>query len=122
MSHSNRMRWWSLFGVSLLVVCAWPPHDDKSLALKFVNWAVDPSGELPVLPDVLELGQGDDPAAVEAHDRQTQQYDALYLKGGWTRKRLELKVVRDPFNPATERQILTLIGVATAFGFWRLRP
>jgi hypothetical protein len=118
---TGEARWWLLFFAALLVVCAWPPHDDKSLAMKFVNWAVDPTGALPVLPDALAIGQGDDPAAVEAHDRQTQQYDALYLKGGWTRRRLELKVAGDPFNPATERQILMLIGLATAIGFWRLR-
>ena len=61
-----------------------------------------------------------DPDAVAAHDLQTQQYDALYLKGGWTRRRLELKVARDPINPSTERQVLTGIGVLTAFVVWRL--
>jgi hypothetical protein len=48
-----------------------------------------------------------------------QQYDALYLKGGWTRRRLDLKVAGDPFNPATERQVLTGIGVLTALLAWR---
>ena len=57
--------------------------------------------------------------AVAAHDQQTQQYDALYLKGGWTRRRLLLKVAGDPFNPATERQLLTAIAVVTAFVVWR---
>jgi hypothetical protein len=85
-----------------------------------VNWAVDPTDQLPTLPDQLGLGAGDDPDAVSAHDLQTQQYDALYLKGGWTRRRLELKVARDPFNPATERQLLTAIGVMTALVVWRL--
>jgi hypothetical protein len=46
-------------------------------------------------------------------------YDELYVKGGWTRTRLELKVASDPFNPATERQVLTGIGVLTAFLVWR---
>ena len=106
--------------VALLVVCAWPPGDDKSLAVKFVNWVVDPRGELPILPDQLALGMGDDPDAVYARDLQVQKYDALYLKGGWTRKRLELKVARDPFNPATERQVLTGLAVVTALLAWRL--
>src|SRR5215468_8384905 len=121
MRPAGKLQWSFLFVVALFVVVAWPPHDDKSLALKFVNRAVDPTGALPVLPDALALGQGDDPAAVESHHRQTQQYDALYLKGGWTRTRLHLKVANDPFNPATERQILTLIGVATALAIWKLR-
>jgi hypothetical protein len=29
----------------------------------------------------------------------TQQYDALYLEGGWMRMRLELKVADDPIDP-----------------------
>jgi hypothetical protein len=56
---------------------------------------------------------------VAANDLQTQQYDALYLKGGWTRRRLELKVARDPIDPSTEQQLLTAIGVLTAFVIWR---
>ena len=56
---------------------------------------------------------------MNAHDLRVQQYDALYLKGGWTRKRLELKVARDPFNPSTERQLLTGLAVVTAFLTWR---
>jgi len=107
-------RWWTLIGVALLVVFVWPPGEDRSLAAKFVNWVVDPRDALPVLPPQLGLGLGDDPDAVAAHDMETQRYDALYLKGGWTRRRLELKVARDPFNPSTERQLLTAIGVVIA--------
>jgi hypothetical protein len=46
-------------------------------------------------------------------------YDELYAKGGWTRRRLELKVASDPFNAATERQLLVSVGVLTAFLVWR---
>jgi hypothetical protein len=113
-------QWWMIAIVALFVVCAWPPGDDRSLAAKLVNWAVDPTGALPILPDQLALGQGDDPDAVSARDLQVQQYDALYLKGGWTRRRLELKVARDPFNPATERQLLVGLAVVTALLAWRL--
>ena len=120
MWHPNNAQWWLLLVCSLLVVAAWPPRDDKSLAAKFVNWAVDPANELPILPDQLALGQGDDPDKVHAHDMQVQQYDALYLKGGWTRTRLELKVAGDPFNPGTSRQVLTVAAVAIGFLVWRL--
>jgi hypothetical protein len=113
-------QWWTLLVVALLLVAAWPPADDRSLAVKFVNWAVDPSDRLPVLPGPFEVGEGDDLEAVNAHDLQTRMYDELYEKGGWTRMRLELKVARDPFNAATERQILTGIGVVAAFLSWRL--
>ena len=114
-------QWWLLVCVVLFVVCAWPPQDDRSLAAKFVNWAVDPTDALPVLPDQLALGLGDDPDAVAAHDMVVQQYDTLWAKGGWTRKRLELKVARDPFNPSTERQLLTAIAVLTALVAWKIK-
>jgi hypothetical protein len=111
--------WWCVVIVALLVIAVWPPAEDPSLVVKFVNWIVDPRDELPVLPDQLALGLGDDPDAVAARDMQVQQYDALYLKGGWTRRRLELKVARDPFNPSTERQILLGVAVITALIAWR---
>ena len=113
-------QWWILLVVALLIVAAWPPAADRSLAVKFVNWAVDPYDRLPVLPGPFEVGEGDDLETVNAHDLQTRMYDELYEKGGWTRMRLELKVARDPFNAATERQILTGIGVVAAFLSWRL--
>jgi hypothetical protein len=108
-----------LLTVALLIVALWPPSADRSLGLKFVNWAVDPGDGLPTLPGPLAFGQGDDPETVEAHDLQTRMYDELYQKGGWTRTRLELKVARDPFNPSTERQILIAIGVVAALLTWR---
>jgi hypothetical protein len=106
------------FGV--LLVCLWPPGHDRSLVVKIVNWAVDPHDELPVLPEPFAPGAGDDPDAVAAHDAQVQAYDARYLQGGWMRRRLELKVARDPFDVATERQVLLALGVVTAFLFWRV--
>ena len=119
MWQPNNVQWWMLAVVTLLIVCAWPPQDDRSLAMKIVNWAVDPDGTLPVLPDPLALGHGDDPDAVAEHDVQVQRYDEMYLKGGWMRKRLELKVARDPFAPATERQVLALLAVVTVLLVWR---
>lgn len=117
--RATSFQWWFLTTVALLIVFLWPPRDHKSLALKFVNWVVDPRDELPILPDQLPLGSGDDPAAVAIHDIQTQQHDALYQKGGWTRMRLELKVASDPLDPSTERQLLTGVAVVTAFLGWR---
>jgi len=113
-------RWGAVGLVALLLVAAWPPQGDRSLAAKFVNWAVDPAGHLPVLPDPLPLGLGDDPEAVETHDAEARLYDDMYRQGGWTRRRLELKVARDPFNPSTTRQVLTGFAVLTALYAWRL--
>jgi hypothetical protein len=119
MPKSANVQWWVLLVTALFIVVLWPPSDDRSLAMKFVNWAVDPSDTLPTLPGPLSLGQSDDPAAVDAHDLQTRMYDELYDKGGWTRRRLELKVAGDPFNSATERQLLVAFGVLIAFVVWR---
>jgi len=119
MWQANNRQWWILLVVALLLVSLWPPAEDRSLALKFVNWIVDPADSLPTLPSPLTFGQSDDYAAVEAHDLQTRMYDELYAKGGWTRRRLELKVAGDPFNAATERQLLVGVGVLTAFLVWR---
>jgi hypothetical protein len=121
MWQPNNTQWWALVVVAMLIVVLWPPRDDRSLAMKFVNWAVDPRNDLPTLPDQLGFGVGDDPDAVYRHDLQVQQYDALYLQGGWTRLRLQLKVAGDPFNPATERQLLVGLGALTALVAWRWR-
>jgi hypothetical protein len=56
------------------------------------------------------------------HDQMVRNYDEMYGKGGWSRMRLELKVAQDPFNPGTERQLLTALGVVAAFLVWRRRP
>ncbi len=117
--RTSGFRWWLLLVVALLIVFLWPPADSKSLALKFVNWAVDPWDDLPTLPPPLPLGVGDDPQAVEIHDIQTQQYDAVYQRGGWSRTRLTLKVADDPLEPSTERQILTALAVVAVFLGWR---
>jgi hypothetical protein len=115
----SSFRWWLLLIAALLIVFLWPAGDSKSLALKFVNWAVDPWDGLPTLPTPLPLGAGDDPQAVEIHDIKTQQYDAVYQRGGWSRARLTLKVADDPLDPSTERQILTALAVIAAFLGWR---
>ena len=103
----------------VLLVCLWPPGNDRSLALRLVNWAVDPRNELPVLPPPFAPGAGDDPDAVAEHDAQVLAYDARYARGGWTRRRLQLKVARDPFDAAAERQVLLALGIVAAFLLWR---
>ena len=112
----------ALLAIVLFVIVFWPPDRDRSLAAKMVNWAVDPRGELTVLPPQLGYGMGDDPIAVEERDAVVRRYDALYRGGGWTRTRLRLKVARDPLNPATERQLLLALGAIGAFVVWRRTP
>jgi hypothetical protein len=88
--------------------------------MKFLNWAADPRGELPVLPAQLGYGVGDDPHAVEERDAQVRRYDELYNRGGWTKMRLELKVADDPLTPATERQLLLAVAAVAVFAVWQL--
>jgi hypothetical protein len=120
--QTTRTGWWLLLVVFLGIVVAWPPDGDKSLLMKAVNWAVDPSGTLPTLPPQLGMGVGDDPEAVESRDAQVRAYDTLYGQGGWTRRRLRLKVAGDPFNKSTTRQLLLAGGVIAAFIVWRKQP
>jgi hypothetical protein len=115
----SNLQWWILVIVALLVVFVWPPSGDKSLAAKFVNWAVDSQNALPVLPDRLALGMGDDTDAVQRERPAHAAVRRAVPQGGWTRKRLELKVAGDPLSPSTERQPLTGIAALTAFLVWR---
>ena len=107
----------------VLLVCLWPPGNERSLAVRFVNWTVDPRDDLPVLPPPFALGAGDDPDAVAEHDAQVQAYDARSAQGGWMRRRLALKVARDPFDAPAERQVLLALGIVAVFVLWRIsRP
>jgi hypothetical protein len=110
---------WIVLAIALFVIGAWPPANDRSLMLKCVNWAVDPRGELPVLPPQLGYGVGDDPRAVEERDALVRRYDDLYNQGGWTKARLKLKVADDPLNPATERQLLLAAAAVAVFAVSR---
>lgn len=115
----TKFQWSFLLVAALIIVCLWPPGDDKSLAIKFVKWVVDPGDVLPAPPAPLPLGVGDDPYAVEIHDIEMQQYNELYQRGGWSRLRLELKNAEEPLDPSTERQLLTAMAVVIAFLAWR---
>jgi hypothetical protein len=120
MRRLTNLQWWCLTLAAVFIVSAWPPDNGKSLAMKVVNWAVDPWSELPVLPPQLGLGAGDDVEAVNARDAVVRQYDELYMQGGWTRRRLLLKVAGDPFDASTTRQLLTGLGVLSLLLAWRL--
>jgi hypothetical protein len=113
-------QWRIIWPVALLLVAAWPSDQDRSLVMKAVNYLVDPTGSLPILPGPLAMGLGDDADAVDAHDAMTMEYERLYATSWWMRTRLELKVAPDPFNPSTERQLLMGFGVIAALLVWRL--
>jgi hypothetical protein len=110
---------WLVLVIVLGVIAAWPPDNDKSLAMKFVNWTVDPWRQLPILPPQLGFGVGDDPVEVEERDAEVRRYDDFYNRGGWTRTRLELKVANDPLNRSTTRQVLLAVAAIALFAVWR---
>lgn len=111
--------WWLLLAIALVVISAWPPDGDRSLALKLITLAVDPGDSLPVMPPELTGGYGDDVRIVEIRDAMVRRYDEMYNRGGLTRLRMQLKVAADPFPPSTERQVLLVFGVVAAFLVWR---
>lgn len=112
---ARRASTWPLFLAALLIVGAWPPANGRSLVMKIVNVAVDPTDSLPVLPPQLGYGLSDDVRAVEERDAMVRAYDEAYDRDALTRMRLELKVARDPFDVSTERQLLLVFGVLTAY-------
>ena len=110
---------WMIGGVAALVIIAWPPEQDRSVALKAVNWLADPANTLPTLPGPLAPGLDDDADAVTAHDTEMAEYDRLFASSKTMQIRLRLKVAADPLNSSTERQVLTALGVLTGIGIWQ---
>jgi hypothetical protein len=115
----SNIQGWMIGGVAALVIIAWPPGQDRSLALKAVNWLADPADTLPTLPGPLAPGLDDDADAVTAHDTEMAEYDRLFSSSPTMRIRLRLKVAADPFNSSTERQVLTALGVLAGIGIWQ---
>lgn len=106
---------WVLLATALLIVAVWPPDKDRSLLVKAVNWSVDPGNTLPVLPPQLGFGLSDDVQAVEMRDSMVRRYDEYFNRDAVTRLRLQAKVAEDPFNAASERQLLLAFGIVVAF-------
>jgi hypothetical protein len=120
MWQPNRAQWRVIWVVAILLILAWPSADGHSLAVKSVRWLADPQNELPVMPDPLPMGLGDDGDAVAEHDRQMQEYYEFYEGSSMNRLRLRLKGMEEPLAPGTERQLLVGLAVLAALGVWKL--
>jgi hypothetical protein len=120
MWQPNRAQWSIIWTVAVVIVLCWPPSAGRSLAVKAINWAVDPAGTLPVMPAPLPMGLDDDGDAVAAHDTLEAEYFRRRDGSAATRWRMELKSAADPFDPTTERQLLVGLLVAGALTVWRL--
>jgi hypothetical protein len=116
----NTAQWWIIWVVAVLLILGWPPDQGRSLAMKAANWLADPTGALPLQPDPLPIGLDDNGDAVAEHDALEAEYYRQYESSRVTRLRMRLKVAADPFDPTTERQILTGIGILSTLAVWRL--
>jgi hypothetical protein len=116
----NPAQWRVIWIVALLLILSWPPSDGRSLGMKMVNWLSDPKDSLPPLPEPLPIGLSDNGDAVAEHDAQAAEYYRQYTSSSVTRWRMKLKDAGDPFDAATERQILVSIGILSALLVWRL--
>jgi hypothetical protein len=120
MWQPNRAQWSIIWTVAALLVLAWPPDAGRSLAVKIVNWVVDPTGALPALPPPLPMGLDDNGDAVAAHDTQESEYYRVRDRSRTLRWRMDLKTAGEPLDPSTERQLLVGVAVLSALGVWRL--
>lgn len=75
---------------------------------------------LPHLPEQFSLEDGEDPAAVMAHDSQEADYERAYANSRLLRLRIRLRDMPDPFEPSTQQQILAALAVLGGLLIWRL--
>jgi hypothetical protein len=118
MWQPNTAQWRLIWTVAILLILAWP-EQNQSLAIKAINWGVDPFQTLPRTPSPLAPGLGDDMPAVQEHDAEEAAYYYMYSSSRISRLRLQLRDLRDPLEPSTERQILVGLAILVALSIWR---
>jgi len=115
----NSRQWWLIWPLAIFVLLAWPA-ENGSLAVKGVRWLADPRGTLPHLPAPLAMELDDNADAVAEHDAQEAEYYRVTASSGWARTRLRLKDVNDPFDPATQRQVIVGIALIGVLLVWKI--
>ena len=120
MWQPNSSQWRVIWVLAALLVLFWPNQQNRSLALKAVNWAADPTNKLPHPPNNFTMEDGEDTEVVEAHDIQEAEYERVYASSGLQGIRLRLRDMEDPFDPSTEQQVLAAIAVLGGLLIWRL--
>ncbi len=88
--------------------------------MKALNWLADPGDSLPAMPNPLPIGLDDNGDAVAEHDAQESEYYRAYQSSRMTQLRMKLKIAGDPFQAATQRQLLVGIAIIAALVIWRL--
>lgn len=109
-----------IWAVTLLLLLGWPPDRGRSLGLKLVAWAADPTRALPRMPPPLPRSLDDNGDAVAVHDAEEAEFYRVYAGSPLARWRMRLKTAGEPFDPSTERQGLVAIGVLGLLAVWRL--
>jgi hypothetical protein len=118
MWQPNTVQWRLIWTVAVLLILAWP-EENQSLAVKALNWGVDPLQTLPRTPSPLAPGLGDDMDAVQQHDAEETAYYHMYNTSRLSRLRLQLRDLKDPLDPSTERQVLVGLAILIALSIWR---
>jgi hypothetical protein len=118
MWQPNTAQWRLIWTVAVLVILAWP-EENQSLAVKAINWGADPFQTLPRTPSPLAPGLGDDMDAVQQHDAEETAYYRMYSTSRMARLRLQLRDLKDPLDPSTERQVLVGLAILIALSVWR---
>jgi hypothetical protein len=116
----NASQWRLICILTAVIVLLWPGSDNHSLAVKALAWVADPGNKLPQLPGDFSFQGGDDPDIVEAHDAQEANYYRVYQSSWLARLRLRLRDMPEPFDPATQQQVLIATGFIGALFVWRL--
>ena|SRR5262245_28759160 len=119
MWQPSKKQWRVIWPLTLFIVLAWPA-ENGSLGLKAVRWMVDPRGTLPYLPPPLSMEVDDNADAVAEHDAVEQEYYRVMSNSSLARTRLRIKELNDPFDSATERQLLVGIAVIGALLVWKM--
>jgi hypothetical protein len=114
------MQWRLIWILAIAIVLFWPGQQNRSLAIKTLNWVADPMNTLPRLPGDFSLEGGEDPGVVTAHDTQEAEYRRVYANSRLARLRIRLRDMPDPFDPSTQQQVLAAIGVLGGLLVWRL--
>ena len=117
MWQPNRAQWRVIWIMGALLVLAWPPNQDRSLAIKVVNWLADPSGALHGPPEIILY---DEHASLSSYEAERAEYERLYAESPVFRTRLRLKTASSFFSPVTDRQLLMGLGVLGMLFLWRL--
>ncbi len=120
MWQPNSTQWRLIWVLAAIIVLFWPSQENRSLGIKALSWAADPTGKLPRPPADFSMEDGEDTAVVMAHDDQEAEYERALATPGLEGIRIRLRDMQEPFDPSTEQQVLVAVIVLGGLLVWRL--